>query len=367
MAKLTCHGNTVMHQQTEHASPDCHNSATANAGHLASLHVALPCQRIENGRRSQCAYWHRCETATNTTVQQQQQQQHLRDAWHALGVPAFVCISLQERPERAAAAAAEFQRHGLAEHVWFYRPCKDTSTHVSMPGARGCWESHRAVAQWALCTGYDRVLVFEDDVVFSQRFTVADLYRVRDALRALDAHRSGTWRGLFLGHLPWFGVPCGFCADLFRVRTLCLHAYIAARPLLSWMARTSYDAANHCRRTAPTMRKISSVATTAARPRPRPRDIDAFTLRMPGMYAVRPMFALQSGAHASDNVQQSWRVLDWFAPKTALGRERTSCVREAVTYDAWLVLTLVAVGVLIAAMLPRRACLAHTLPVSLRD
>src|SRR5919106_6063851 len=96
------------------------------------------------------------------------------------------CISLRERPDRAAAAAAEFHRVGLCDRVTFFRPDEHpVSIRI------GIWQSHRRVAEHALGHGRSRVLIFEDDVMFVRRFGPAAVSAFGDALHALPPGLAG--------------------------------------------------------------------------------------------------------------------------------------------------------------------------------
>ena len=179
-----------------------------------------------------------------------------------LDVDAAYCISLQEQPERAAYAAAHFHAIGLCRQVRFYRPQRARNSE------RGCWTSHRAVAQHALAAGECRVLILEDDVAFSQ--PIADLKpRIDRALATLPAD----WWCLYLGHLPYqaYRVAPG----LMRTRSTCAHAYIANAPLLEWLATTKPSAGE-----VPAWEMIGM-------------SVDSAMSNLPSMYAVYPMMAVQ--------------------------------------------------------------------------
>ena len=176
---------------------------------------------------------------------------------------AIYCISLQEQPHRTAKAAAQFHALGLCRDVLFYRPVRGYDTD------RAIWDSHRAVAADAIAKGFARILVLEDDVLFTRpRETL-----VRRSTAALCA-LPPTWWGLYLGHVPiqaYFLRP-----NLLRVRSGCTHAYIANAPLLAWLASTAPMSPQ-----APMWRWIG-------------RSIDAAMSSLPEMYAMFPMIAVQS-------------------------------------------------------------------------
>jgi len=198
---------------------------------------------------------------------------------------AIYCISLQEQPHRAAKAAAQFHALGLCREVLFYRPVRGSDTD------RAIWDSHRAVAQDAIAKGFARILVLEDDVLFTRpRETLAR--RITAALRALPS----SWWGLYLGHVPiqaYFLRP-----NLLRVRSGCTHAYIANAPLLAWLASTPPMSPE-----VPMWHWIG-------------RSIDAAMSSLPEMYAMFPMIAVQrylgeSGADTRfDDQRQQGTFLD---------------------------------------------------------
>lgn len=175
---------------------------------------------------------------------------------------AIYCISLQEQPHRTAEAAAQFHALGLCRDVLFYRPVRERDVD------RAIWDSHRAVAQDAVGKGFARILVLEDDVLFTRpRETIAR--RIAAALRALPS----TWWGLYLGHVPiqaYFLRP-----NLLRARSGCTHAYVANAPLIAWLAATPPKSPQ-----APMWHWIG-------------QSIDAAMSSLPEMYAVFPMIAVQ--------------------------------------------------------------------------
>jgi glycosyl transferase, family 25 len=177
------------------------------------------------------------------------------------GVEAIYCISLQEQPYRTRQAATHFHALGLCRNVLFYRPAR--GRHAN----RAIWESHQAVAQHALRQGFSRVLVLEDDVLFTSPGRL--VARVEAALARVPAN----WWALYLGHVP---LQAFFVrTNILRVRSGCTHAYIANGPLLNWLATTAPMAAE-----APVWRRIG-------------QSIDAAMSSLPNMYAMFPMVAVQ--------------------------------------------------------------------------
>jgi hypothetical protein len=129
--------------------------------------------------------------------------------------------------------------------------------------------------QDAIAKGFARILVLEDDVLFTRpRETL--VRRITAALRALPS----TWWGLYLGHVPiqaYFLRP-----NLLRVRSGCTHAYIANAPLLAWLAST------------PPMSAEVAMSHWIG------PSIDAAMSSLPEMYAMFPMIAVQRYLGESD-------------------------------------------------------------------
>ena len=100
------------------------------------------------------------------------------------------CISLKDRPDRRAQAAAQFAHVGLADRVKFL--CVDR--HAT-DAEQGIYESHRACIRQGLAEGAVHILVFEDDVIF-ERFSSA---RLEAALSFLC--QQSDWNIFFLGCL----------------------------------------------------------------------------------------------------------------------------------------------------------------------
>lgn len=146
-------------------------------------------------------------------------------------VDAVYCISLFERDDRMALAAAELHRVGLCRKVLFYRPRRHPSRVIE-----GIWESHRAVARHALARGVQTALIFEDDAVFTRRITPERLADVAATMARLPVG----WQLYFLGHWP---LKARFLdRSLLATASACAHAYIASRRHLEWLDAHPFSA-----------------------------------------------------------------------------------------------------------------------------
>jgi GR25 family glycosyltransferase involved in LPS biosynthesis len=97
------------------------------------------------------------------------------------------CISVDERTDRQAEARAQFARVGLLERVVFIRVRKHPTDCE-----QGIYESHLLCMKKGLKAGAERILIFEDDVVF-ERFEGETLAGCTEFLC------SHSWHMLFLG------------------------------------------------------------------------------------------------------------------------------------------------------------------------
>lgn len=98
------------------------------------------------------------------------------------------CISLTEREDRRTSAAAQFETVGLSHQVEFIIVDKHPTNCE-----QGCYESHMTCMKKGLAEGAERILIFEDDIVFS-RFSSETLAHSIDFCL-----RHAEWHVLFLG------------------------------------------------------------------------------------------------------------------------------------------------------------------------
>jgi hypothetical protein len=126
---------------------------------------------------------------------------------------AVYCVSLKSRGDRRRAVARRFARVGLGDRFafWDATECRENPYF-------GCWESHMALMRHAVRNGIERLLVFEDDVLFTRAPSEADL---RAVATLLDA---GGWNVIQLGCKP-FHLAATAIPSLYRSRALDAHAY----------------------------------------------------------------------------------------------------------------------------------------------
>jgi GR25 family glycosyltransferase involved in LPS biosynthesis len=166
------------------------------------------------------------------------------------------CISLEEREDRRQAAAAQFSKVGLDGEVEFVI-VKRHPVDVE----QGIYESHMTCLRRGIEAGAERIVVFEDDILFD-RF---DPGRFRRCTRFLCDHPD--WQVLLLGALIRSSRKTGEPAvQKVRYQSLA-HAYALNRPYAETLAYKPWE---------------GIVLDTLFRP------------LIDHIYAVDPMFAFQA-------------------------------------------------------------------------
>jgi hypothetical protein len=196
------------------------------------------------------------------------------------------CISVEERKDRRQAVTGQFDKVGLAGRIEFVivkRHPEDVE--------QGMYESHMTCWRKGLEAGADRIVVFEDDVLFD-RF---DPGRFNRCTGFLSAHPD--WQVLLLGGLIRSSQQTADpCVQKVRYQSLA-HAYAVNRPYAETLAYTPWQ---------------GIVIDTVFRP------------LTDHMYAVCPLFAFQNNL-PSDN--DKYRYLELFR-RCCGGLERIQKMNE---------------------------------------
>jgi GR25 family glycosyltransferase involved in LPS biosynthesis len=140
------------------------------------------------------------------------------------------CISVKERTDRRQAVERQFDKVGLAGRVEFVivkRHPRDVE--------QGMYESHMTCLRKGLEAGAERIVVFEDDVLFD-RF---DAGRFSQCTRFLSNHPD--WQVLLLGGLIRASKKTTDpCVQKVRYQSLA-HAYAVNRPYAETLAYTPWQ------------------------------------------------------------------------------------------------------------------------------
>jgi len=195
------------------------------------------------------------------------------------------CISLEEREDRRKAAAVQFSKVGLAGKVEFII-VKRHPRNVE----QGTYESHMTCLQKGLAAGADRIVVFEDDIIFD-RFNPDSF---RQCTRFLAAHPD--WQVLLMGALLRSSRKTGEAAVQKVEYQSLSHAYAVNRPYAETMAYQPWE---------------GIIIDTLFRP------------LTDHIYAVNPMFAFQGDLSTDNKYPWLYRFRKWFG-----GLERIQKMNE---------------------------------------
>ena len=80
---------------------------------------------------------------------------------------AIYCINLKERPDRWAAAQAEFKKAGILDRVTRFEACIGEGRTLVKKAEDGCRRSHCSIVREAIVKKFRNVFIFEDDIIFS--------------------------------------------------------------------------------------------------------------------------------------------------------------------------------------------------------
>jgi GR25 family glycosyltransferase involved in LPS biosynthesis len=79
------------------------------------------------------------------------------------------CINLVSRPDRKAHVELQFKKAGI--EVEFIEAIEAKSDNEQFTdGMVGCFKSHRSIYESAIASGYESILIFEDDIQFTSGF-----------------------------------------------------------------------------------------------------------------------------------------------------------------------------------------------------
>jgi hypothetical protein len=183
------------------------------------------------------------------------------------------CISLEEREDRRKAAAAQFSKVGLEGKVEFI-----IVKHHPFDVEQGTYESHMTCLRKGLEAGAQRIVVFEDDILFD-RFNPD---RFRQCNRFLTDHPD--WQVLLLGALIRSSRKTGESAVQKVQYQSLAHAYALNRPYAETLAYKPWE---------------GIIIDTIFRP------------LTDNIYAVNPMFAFQGDLSTDNKYPGLYRFRRW--------------------------------------------------------
>lgn len=189
----------------------------------------------------------------------------------------FYCISLESESDRREKLYNEFLRVGLndVEFVIVQKDKEDTK--------RGCFNSHQMVAKMGLDKGYNRICIFEDDVIFiknieklhSMLIEISNWYKSNNIDKLTDLK----FNILFIGHLPVRPLIKTNHNLIYHTQdSRYLHAYILSQNGMHIMSELEYQG----------------------------RHIDYDIRNIKYKYALYPMIAYQDDCPTTNNYSNSY-------------------------------------------------------------
>ena len=142
----------------------------------------------------------------------------------------FYCISIEERRDRRAHARVQFEKVGLADKVEFVIVQKHPHNCE-----KGIFNSHMTCIKKGLQAAADRIVIFEDDILFD-RFTPTGL---KDCVSFLSG--SDHWNALFFGCLVSNSNQTRNRSVL-KINYRCLaHGYVLNRQFAETLIKTQWQ------------------------------------------------------------------------------------------------------------------------------
>lgn len=140
------------------------------------------------------------------------------------------CINLKTRKDRLEKVSKLFNK--LNCKVNFHIVNKHENG-----GVQGCFESHLSIINQAYDKGYERCVIFEDDIVLSPNY---DKKYLREAIRFMNKNKD--WEIFYLGFIPHI---INYSTkkvknNIFQIKALATHAYIINRKFMEKIKSLKY-------------------------------------------------------------------------------------------------------------------------------
>ncbi len=148
--------------------------------------------------------------------------------WNKIG-PAY-CINLRTRKDRFNEASKTFKK--LKLNVNFHIVDKHPNG-----GSQGCFESHIQIITDAYNKGYERCIIFEDDVTPTSKINNK---AIRKCIRFMNTNKN--WNIFYLGVLPDIRRKKTQVVEdgIYKLQGICTHAYVIHRRLMEKMVNMKY-------------------------------------------------------------------------------------------------------------------------------
>lgn len=129
------------------------------------------------------------------------------------------CICLRESEDRYNSSLKEFKKIGIDDRVTYYRPDRD-----QRGGRIGCWNSHVACMKFALDSGKQYALIFEDDIKFIENWN-QQINTIETFLK-----QEPDWDIFRIGStIIYFSEPSISSPNIWQSKSRCMHSYFITR------------------------------------------------------------------------------------------------------------------------------------------
>ena len=145
------------------------------------------------------------------------------------------CITGEWSPKRKMLVLEQFRRVGLESRVTFFYGQLDSNGH------RGAWAAHKGVAKKAQNCKFEKVLVFEDDIRFTEDFVSGYSRYLREYAAFLET--TPNWEYFLFGHNP-FATQATPTPRISRTHSWGMFAYAMSPAGMNKLANSVYPNAH---------------------------------------------------------------------------------------------------------------------------
>lgn len=141
------------------------------------------------------------------------------------------CINLRIRKDRYSQSKQVFDRLKIPVEYFF------AEKHLN-GGEQGCFESHVSICKKAVKQNFDRIIIFEDDIIETSECTQKNISHIIRVLKNLK-----NWDIFYLGCFPMIHHQTFATKhrDIYHSRALGTHAYILNKSFINTVSQWKWD------------------------------------------------------------------------------------------------------------------------------
>ncbi len=142
---------------------------------------------------------------------------------------AIYCINLIHRNDRLKDMKKIFAKYHIP--IIFYRPEKHPNG-----GVQGCFESHINIMKDAYNKNYNKILIFEDDLLPTGRLTIKNMNKCINF-----TNKNKDWDILFLGSAWEENIKSTNFDNIYNAKCLLTHSYIASKKAINILSKLKFN------------------------------------------------------------------------------------------------------------------------------